>query len=350
MKKFIKGYCTDKGSKTYTSQFKENSKDLYSIIHNLHLSGYGVGGYSPNVIKPISEIVYMYEYLWISGCNVIDTASNYQDGISELAVGAFLKKQYLIDQDFRRGLFIATKAGLLSTSDQRKIKDSSNIGLKGTHFNFEPEHFELSIRQSLARMEVETIDCIFIHNPEEILKNNNSLNLCEILTPIIEVIESFCKKGFVQSWGISTWSGFTSTSDSADYLSISDIYTMALNIAGDKHNFKYIQIPFGLWNLEETLVANQVNADGNLSDCISAARSFNLAIFSNSSLLQGEMLKKSIDWEGLYQKHFDLSHAQKILHITRSLSFADVNLVGMGSSKSISENIKLFNLPKLDLS
>jgi aryl-alcohol dehydrogenase-like predicted oxidoreductase len=350
MKNSIKGYCTEKGSKLYTSQFKENSKDLYTTIHNLNLSGYGVGGYSSNIIKPISEIVYMYDYLWNSGCNVIDTASNYQDGISELAVGAFLKKQYLIDQDFRRGLFISTKAGLLSNSDQRKIKDSSNIILKGPHFNFEPEHFELSIRNSLARMEVATIDCIFIHNPEEILKTNNSLKLCEVLIPIIEVIESFCEKGFVQSWGISTWSGFTSPSESADYLSISDIYDMALNITGEMHNFKYIQIPFGLWNLEEILVANQTNADGNISDCISAARSFNLGIFSNSSLLQGEMLEKSIDWEGLYQKYFDLSHAQKILHITRSLSFADVNLVGMASSKSLSENIKLFNLPKLDLS
>ena len=350
MKNFIRGYCTAKGSEKYTSQFKNYSKDLYSTVHNLKLSGYGVGSYSPNGMKEISEIISMFEHLWNSGCNVIDTASNYQDGNSELAVGAFVKKQCLIDQGFRKGLFIATKAGLLSISDQRKIKNSSNILLKGPHFNFEPEHFELSIKQSLARMEVETIDCIFIHNPEEALKTNNSLNACEVLIPIIEVIESFCQKGFVKSWGISTWSGFISNPESADYLSISDIYAAASQVAGEKHNFKYIQIPFGLWNLEQTLVANQKNADGNFSDCISAARSFKLGIFSNSSLLQGEMLGKSIDWEELYPNDLDLSHAQKILHITRSLSFADVNLVGMSSSESLSENIKLFSLPKLDLS
>ncbi|MCB0834288.1 MAG: aldo/keto reductase, partial [Bacteroidetes bacterium] len=144
--------------------------DLY-ILHamlrplgNTSLSCYplGFGSYRVNEGNPVHEAA-LRSYL-DNGGNLVDTSSNYGDGLSEILVGRVVK-------DFvREKIIVVTKAGYmqgqnLSLAKTRAFPEVVEFG-EGLWHCIHPEFLESQVEQSLRRMKLEVLDVFLLHNPE----------------------------------------------------------------------------------------------------------------------------------------------------------------------------------------
>lgn len=109
------------------------------------------------------------------GCNYLDTANVYQDGRSERIVGKAVKGK-------RDKLIIETKVGTPMTGDQT-VADLS----RGTIMQ--------SIDDSLARLDLEFIDSLICHFPDEVVPHVETF----------EALDELVKAGKVRTVGVSRW-------------------------------------------------------------------------------------------------------------------------------------------------
>ncbi len=79
-----------------------------------------------------------------NGINFFDTADVYNDGLSEIAIGKFLKKA-------GKRIYVATKCG-------RKLNPHTTEG-------YNEKNIKAFINDSLARMQLDAIDLIQLHCP-----------------------------------------------------------------------------------------------------------------------------------------------------------------------------------------
>lgn len=108
-----------------------------------------------------------------NGINFFDTADVYNNGLSEIAIGKFLKKT-------GERIYIATKCG-------RKLNPHTSEG-------YNEKNIKAFINDSLARMQVEAIDLIQLHCPPTDLYYNPS---------VFEILEDIKKAGKILHYGVS---------------------------------------------------------------------------------------------------------------------------------------------------
>ena len=61
-----------------------------------------------------------------------------------------------------------------------------------------------------------------------------------------ELLEKKCAEGNIKFYGIATWNGFLEDPGSKQYLSIDELYRIAIDVAGAQNRFKFIQLPINL--------------------------------------------------------------------------------------------------------
>ena len=108
------------------------------------------------------------------GINMLDTAPAY--GTSEERLGRLLQGQ-------RDDWIIVGKAG-------EEFKGGESV------YNFTPEHFEMSLKRSLKRLETDYIDVLMLHSD-----GNDVENLSD---DIIATMQDFKQRGLVRAIGAST--------------------------------------------------------------------------------------------------------------------------------------------------
>jgi aryl-alcohol dehydrogenase-like predicted oxidoreductase len=108
-----------------------------------------------------------------NGINFFDTADVYNNGLSEMEIGKFLKKAPL-------KVYIATKCG-------RKLSPHIAQG-------YNRENITKFIDESLARMQVEAIDLIQLHCPPEEVYDNSE---------VFEMLDDLKKAGKIIHYGVS---------------------------------------------------------------------------------------------------------------------------------------------------
>src|SRR5579862_4995884 len=106
------------------------------------------------------------QYALECGCNLMDTASNYENGNSEKLIGKTLNR-------FNRNLvFIITKAGyisgenlnvLSSLKSKKKVEDLVEISETFKHC-IHPDYLNSQIEVSLQRMDCGFIDGFLLHS------------------------------------------------------------------------------------------------------------------------------------------------------------------------------------------
>lgn len=103
-----------------------------------------------------------------SGCNLIDTASNYGNGASERLIGAVLRES-------GRPAFVVTKAGYidgdnlprLAEACQRGLPASAIGGISGnTLYCIHPDYLDVQMDESCKRLGRGQLDAVLLHNPE----------------------------------------------------------------------------------------------------------------------------------------------------------------------------------------
>lgn len=289
-----------------------------------------------------------------SGFNVVDTAINYRFQRSERSIGAALAE--LAKRGFtREEILLCTKAGYLTPDGEmppdpgayfRKEFIEPGILKKeeiaaGCHA-MAPRYLADQLERSLRNLGVACVDVFYLHNPETQLAEIPLGDFLARLGAAFVWLESMVSGGKIRAYGMATWNGFRVTHDSPEHLSLGAIESVAREIAGDSHHFRYIQLPVNLAMTEALTMANQ-DVNGKQTTIVEAAEALGVQVIASASLLQGKVAKRL---PAFVAQAIGLDDdSQRALQFARSLPGMTAALVGMRNAAHVQANARLFTMP-----
>lgn len=196
-------------------------------------------------------------YALDKGVKYIDTSSNYMYGEAEVLIAQALKTRN------RKDFTIVSKGGYIQGPNMQRVKEGWKVD---DLVEYDPNCFHSisamfltdQIENSLKRMECGYIDVYLLHNPEYYLMANLKANASdedidkhqEIMQNRIkkafECLEDQVKKGNIKAYGISS-NSFAKKQNDYHFLEYKNLIDYAKQIAGEKHHFKVIQLPFNMF-------------------------------------------------------------------------------------------------------
>jgi len=348
--------ATPKGTAQYTKRFDGRAAEgHFREAHGLVLSSLGIGtylgapddktdqGYAASVAAAVE-----------SGINVIDAAINYRFQRSERSIGAAIKS--LAKQGVGREEFVlCTKGGYL-TPDGAMPSDpteyfyreyiqpgifSPNDLVGGSHC-MTPRFLENQLGRSLRNLGVECIDIYYLHNPESQLSEVLRPDFLERVRDAFIYLESAAAAGKIQFYGMATWNGFRQEARARDAMQLAELATLAHDIAGDEHRFRFVQLPFNLGMTEALTLGNQ-SIGGSDKTAMEAASELDITLVASASLLQGQVAR---NLPGFVAEALGLEDdAQRSLQFVRSSPGITTALVGMSHVEHVKANAKLVGVP-----
>ena len=356
----IKGFATLEGTERLKNRFQgKYSDDFFRLKKDLWFSSIGIGSY---LGEPDAKTDAQYEDSFCkavsSGINVIDTAINYRAQRSERAFGKAIAHLVGEGKAQRDELIICTKAGFIPfdggwPDDPNAFIQQSYIqsGIlceediaQGCHA-MTSKYLENQLSRSLANLGLETIDLLYLHNPETQLGEVDRGEFLNRVREAFKWCEEKVKEGKIRFYGVATWTGFRAKPDAADYLSLEELNVIAREAGGGGHHFKAAQLPINLAMPEAWIFPNQ-SYGANLVPFLGIAPRYDMVIVASASLLQARLagpLPTSLD---PYFKDLKQS-AQRAIQFTRSLPGLTTALVGMKSSAHVIENMEIAKYPAI---
>jgi predicted aldo/keto reductase-like oxidoreductase len=122
-------------------------------------------------------------------------------------------------------------------------------------------------------------------------------------------------------------------------MSITELMTIAREVAGEENHFRAVQLPISLGMPEGFRVPTQeVGTSGALVPAIEAAAAHGLAVVASASLMQAQLTR---DLPPSMRELFPMQEtdAQRALAFVRSLPGVTSALVGTRSVKHLAENL-----------
>ncbi|SNZ02244.1 Predicted oxidoreductase [Persephonella hydrogeniphila] len=324
----------------------------YKKFDNLNLSEIGIGTYLGSSDDITDNNYYETIQEGISrGINVIDTAINYRNMRSEAVIGRVLKETerekvylstkggyipvpYYIDEDptqwFKKE-FVET--GIVSPSD---ITQTGNI--------LSREYIEWSFNKSLENLATDYIDIYFIHNPEDQLLKFDRETFYKKLRSVFELLEEKVREKKLKFYGLATWNGFRVPPEHQQFLDLSEIYKIALEVGEDKHHFRFIQFPYNIAMIEAYNLKNQT-VNGEKFSTIEAAKKLDIYTYISSPTMQGRLIR-AVSPDVL--KKFKVSKPVHIpIQFVRSTAGVGTVLIGMSKKEHLIENLEIEDIPPL---
>jgi aryl-alcohol dehydrogenase-like predicted oxidoreductase len=347
--------ATPNGTSQYAKRFAGRAADgHFREAHGLVLSSLGIGTY---LGQPDDKTDQSYAASVAaaveSGINVIDAAINYRFQRSERSIGAAIK--YLAKQGIPREEYIlCTKGGYL-TPDGAMPSDpteyfyreyiqpgifSPNDLVGGSHC-MTSRFLENQLERSLRNLGVESIDVYYLHNPESQLSEVSRPDFLERVRDAFIFLESAAASGKIQFYGMATWNGFRQEARARDALQLPELATLAHDIAGDQHRFRFVQLPFNLAMTEALTLGNQ-SIGGRDKTVMEAASELDITLVASASLLQGQVAR---NLPAFVAEALGLEDdAQRSLQFVRSSPGITTALVGMSHVEHVRENAKLVSV------
>jgi aryl-alcohol dehydrogenase-like predicted oxidoreductase len=289
-----------------------------------------------------------------SGFNVVDTAINYRFQRSERSIGAALaelaRRGYARDE-----ILLCTKAGYLTP-------DGSMPADPGSYFRREfvepgilkteeiaagchamaPRYLANQLERSLRNLGTECVDVFYLHNPETQLAEIPLGDFLARLGAAFSWLESMVSTGKIRAYGMATWNGFRAAPDSREHLSLGAIESVAREISGESHHFRFVQLPVNLAMTEALTLANQ-DIEGTQTTVVEAADGLGIQLIASASLLQGKVARRLPPFvAGAIGLEDD---AQRALQFARSLPGMTAALVGMRNPEHVRANARMFQTP-----
>jgi aryl-alcohol dehydrogenase-like predicted oxidoreductase len=346
---------TPEGTQRYADKIKEIAAEgHFRQAQGLTISSLGIGTYlgQPNDATDASYAAALVE-AGIAGLNLFDTAINYRFQRSERNVGTALK--VLANKGFSRDEFVVcTKGGYLTPDGsmpadpnryffeeymQRGVFTAKEIAA-GCHC-MTPRYIENQLQRSLKNMGISCVDVYYLHNPETQLSEVPRAEFLNRLRKAFEFLEFAAGEGKIQFYGLATWNGFRQEAKAKDSLPIGEIEPLAREIAGDKHHFRFVQLPYNLAMTEALTLGNQTIA-GNTRTMMEAAADLGITLVGSAALLQGQLAQNLPPFvaEALGLQN-DLERA---LQFARSSPGITTSLVGMSRAAHVEANAKLVGI------
>ena len=348
--------ATLSGTKRYAESFRGRAADgHFREVQGLLLSSIGVGTY---LGQPDERTDAAYTAAIVaaveSGINVADAAINYRFQRSERSIGAALVQ--LEAKGFTRDqIVLCTKAGYLTPDArmpadpnqyffqeyiQRGIFSAKDIAA-GSHC-IAPRFLQDQLARSMANLGVNCVDVFYLHNPETQLGEIPKVQFLGRIREAFLFLESAVASGKIQFYGVATWNGFRQDVCARDALQLAELVSIARELAGDHHHFRFVQLPFNLGMTEALTLGNQ-SIDGKTMTIMEAAEELNITLIASASLLQGQVASNLPEFvaEALGLN----SDAERALQFVRSSPGITTALVGMSRQEHVRANAKLVNVP-----
>ena len=363
----ISGYATAEGTARYRERFPQLSeagfyrtpKHVTGAI-DLWLSSIGLGTYlgepDQNADAAYTEAILL---ALRSGINVLDTAINYRHQRSERNIGAALG-QLIGSGELRRDeVFVCTKAGYLSFDGNLPVdphdyflREYVHSGIlnpreiAGGMHSMAPAFLEDQISRSRHNLGLETIDLFYLHNPETQLADGTTEIFRERLKRAFSTLENAVRAGKVRFYGMATWNAFRVAEGARDYISLADMAHLAHEVGGDRHHFRFVQLPFNLAMPEAYFLANQITGKKNLS-LLEAATQLGVAVVGSATLYQGRLthglppfISRTLGMK---------TDGENAIQFARSAPGITTSLIGMGQKEHVSANLRPALLPPAKL-
>ncbi|HEX8709045.1 MAG TPA: aldo/keto reductase [Pyrinomonadaceae bacterium] len=350
----VNGYATLEGTTRYRERFSGRvAENHFRLEQDLWLSSIGIGTYlgQPNeeTDRRYSDAVVRAVEL---GANLIDTAANYRFQRSERSIGAALRHLTESGICARDEVVVCTKGGYLPfdgkpPEDVRRYVEETFVrpgiaqfsDIVGGSHCMTPAYLQSQIEQSLNNMGLDAIDVYYIHNPESQLQAVTVTEFEARLLAAFERLERNIAEGRIRSYGVATWNGFRVAPDARGYHSLERMVQLALEAGGERHGFRFIQLPFNL-AMPEALVEPNQSLNGEMVSVLEAARALGVAVVASASMLQGKVAR------GLPERIREplgslATDAQTAIQFVRSTPGIAAALAGMSRPAHVSENLQL---------
>jgi aryl-alcohol dehydrogenase-like predicted oxidoreductase len=289
---------------------------FYRLAQGMRLSSLGIGtylggadaaadaGYEASIRAAVA-----------GGINVIDTARNYRGQQSERAIGRAISG---VNRD---ELVICTKAGYL-------------VG--GSGHSLAPDFLDENLQASLLNLGIAQVDVFYLHNPETQLGADDFYSQ---IRAAFERCEAMAVRGILRFYGVATWDGFRAETN---VISLHRLVTIAREIAGHGHRFRFVQLPFNLAMLE---AFNKRQQEGATS-LLQAAAELGITVIGSATVYQGR-LTKGLPSKLVAQLPGLTTDAQRAIQFSRSTPGIAVSLVGMSNPAHVAENLAVKDVPPL---
>ena len=182
----------------------------------------------------------------------------------------------------------------------------------------------------------------YVHNPESQLAEVSREVFSQRLRDAFVMVEKQVKAGKVGYYGMATWSGLRLPEGSRDYMNLAEVVDLAREAGGDRHHFRFIQLPFNLAMPEAYALLNQGPGEQKGS-LLSAAAEFGLVVVGSATLHQGKLTHGLPDF---VSRILGLkSDAENAIQFSRSAPGMTTALVGMGHKEHVAANLKPAQVP-----
>ena len=359
----IAGFATSAGTARYRDRFPEQKQAGHfrqsrhvPEASDLWLSSIGVGTYlgdpTDSADRAYTDAI---ATALRSGINVVDTAINYRHQRSERNVGEALKSLIGSGELAREEVLVCTKAGYLPFDNDMPAdavsymrKEYVDRGLApaaeivgGSHC-MNPTYLADQIERSRRNTGLETLDVFYLHNPETQLGYVPPDMFYTRLRSAFEMLEGLIAKGRIRYYGAATWNGFRANPSDRSYLSLERMVATAKQVAGDKHHFRFVQLPFNLGMLEAYAYGNQAR-DGEAASVLAQAQDFGVAVVASGTLSQGNLADGlSPQLRSVFSAESD---AEAAIQFVRSATNLTTALVGMGQKHHAEANAAIGKKP-----
>ena len=353
-------YATKEGTFGYLKQFPKYSRDFYRFDGEVFLSSLGLGTFRK---EPYREENYILNYkdsvktAVLNGINLIDTAINYRYQTSEREIGEALRELFAEGRASREQLVVTSKAGFIPLDfpfpDPYKwIKEQVvDTGLATKEevvidqHCMSPAYLRWSVEQSLRNLQLQTLDILFLHNPETQLGYVDRRTFKERVKQAFGLFEALVDEGKIRCYGVACWNGFLQEEGHTEYLSLAETVSLAEEVGGKDHRFRYVQSPYNLAKPHACNYANQKGLDGRYHTLMQAVHGYGLKLMASSSLLQMNLFKGKFD-----EKVSSLLGTGEFTDVTSALQFARSGhvtsaLFGAADPRHVEDNLMLAYAP-----
>src|SRR5437660_2386737 len=153
-----------------------------------------------------------------------------------------------------------------------------------------PSFLKNQLGRSLKNLGVECVDVYYLHNPETQLLEVSKEEFLNRIREAFTFLESAVEAGEIQYYGMATWNGFRQDARARDAMQLAEITQIAQEIAGGRHHFRFVQLPFNLGMTEALTLGNQT-LRGHHRPVMEAASELDITLIASASLLQGQVAK-----------------------------------------------------------
>ena len=329
------GHATAEGAARYAARFPAYAAaGFFRDVAGLQVSSLGLGTY---LGKPDDSTDRAYtdavRTAVRAGINFLDTAINYRHQRSELSIGQALSDLFSAGELRRDEVVVCTKAGFLTPNAVPSFLSISEI-VCNMH-SMDGDFLVDQIDRSRANLGLETIDVLYLHNPETQLDFVARSEFDDRIRRAFARLENIAAAGKILYYGTATWGGYREPGK----LDLAHLAGVAVKEGGADHHFRFVQLPFNLGMVE----AMSAKPESVLQI---AARS-GINVVASASLLQARLTRDLPD--AIAARIPGLaSDAQRAIQFTRSTPGIAVALVGMSNVAHVAENMGVASVPPLD--